>query len=511
MNQIFQSLIIRFIFSGGMGALTTFGVLYILVRFFDAWYLTASTTAFLFGFFVSFSLHKFWTFKDMRKKALWWQVFVSFCMLLGTMFLNAFIMYVLVGMVGMWYMLAQVFSAAIIAMLTFSFYGAFIFHHQKGSTEKRILVVTGLYPPEVGGPATYSKLLEEELPQHGFRITVVPFSFVRRIPRALRHIVYFLLLLEMGYGAEIFYALDPMSVGAPALLAAWLLRKRFLLRVAGDYAWEQFIQNQESRIKNQGLVTLEEFQKGKFDFFTELQRKVEHFVACRAETIIVPSDYLKKIVSMWGVSSEKIKVIYNTFDAHMLEHRKEDLRKKIGIGETAILSAGRLVPWKGFSVLIEVISELREEIPGLMLYIAGDGPQEKDLRLKIKDLRMENTVILLGRLAHDKLTEYVQAVDIFVLNTGYEGFSHQLLEVMAAGTPIVTTLVGGNPELVEEQKTGLLVTYNDKEALKTAIKLLIQDGGLRNALVKNAKEKARSFSKGRAIQALLPVLNAYIL
>ena len=76
---------------------------------------------------------------------------------------------------------------------------------------------------------------------------------------------------------------------------------------------------------------------------------------------------------------------------------------------------------------------------------------------------------------------------------GYVFFPHQLLEVMAAGAPIVTTLVGGNPELVEDQKTGLLVTYNDKEALKTAIKLLIRDGGFRNVLVQNAKEKARSF------------------
>jgi len=305
------------------------------------------------------------------------------------------------------------------------------------------------------------------------------------------------------------YALDPVSVGVPALLAARLLKKRFLLRVAGDYAWEQH--NQKSQVQKDAFVTLEEFQKKKFGFLTELQRRVEWFVAHRAETVVVPSEYLKKIVTGWGVNPGKITVIYNAFDPIEKEVAREDLRKKMRIQGMTVLSAGRLVPWKGFSVLMEAIAELQKEMPTLRLYIAGDGPQEKDLRLKIKDLRMEDTVILLGRLAHDKLTEYVQAVDIFVLNTGYEGFSHQLLEVMAAGAPIVTTLVGGNPELIEDQKTGLLVTYNDKEALKTAIKLLIQDGGLRNALVKNAKEKARSFSKERAIQALLPVLNAYIL
>ena len=515
MNQIFQSLIIRFIFSGGMAALTTFGVLYVLVRFFDAWYLTASTTAFLFGFFVSFVLQKFWTFKDMRKKALWWQMPVSLCVLLGAIFLNIFIMFVLVEMAGMWYMLAKVFSAVIIAALMFLFYGAFIFHYQKSDTGRYILVATGLYPPEVGGPATYSKLLEEELPQHGFRITVVPFSFVRRIPRVLRHVVYFLLLLEKGYGAEIFYALDGVSVGAPTLFAARLLRKRFLLRVAGDYAWEQYCQRDKLALKfpisNFQFPTLEEFQKKKFDFFTELQRKVEHFVARRAEKIVVPSEYLKKIVTLWGVHPGKIQVIYNTFDARMVENCREDLREKLGTKGTVVLSAGRLVPWKGFSALIETLFELRKEIPDIVLYIAGDGPERDNLKFQISNLKLEDRVFLTGRLSQEELQEYVQAADLFVLNTGYEGFSHQLLEVMATGTPIITTAVGGNPELIEDPKTGLLVTYNDKKALKTAIKLLIQDGGLRNVLAQNAKEKAQSFSKERAIRALLPVLNAYIL
>ena len=98
MNQIFQSLIIRFVFSGGMAACTTLGVLYILVRFFGVWYLVATTIAFLFGFFVSFVLQKFWTFKDMRKKALWWQMPASLCVLLGAISLNIFIMYMLVAM-----------------------------------------------------------------------------------------------------------------------------------------------------------------------------------------------------------------------------------------------------------------------------------------------------------------------------------------------------------------------------------------------------------------------------
>ena len=104
----------------------------------------------------------------------------------------------------------------------------------------KILICTGIYPPDIGGPATYSKLLFEELPKMGIETRVLSFGEVRHLPKILRHFVYFIKVLKMGRRADIIYAQDPVSVGLPAMLAAKILRKKFILKVVGDYAWEQF-------------------------------------------------------------------------------------------------------------------------------------------------------------------------------------------------------------------------------------------------------------------------------
>src|SRR5581483_7846403 len=84
----------------------------------------------------------------------------------------------------------------------------------------RIFVATGLYPPEPGGPATYTRLLEESLPARGFKVSVLPFRRVRWLPPGVRHAAYFALSVFYALGADIVYAQDAFSVGVPASLAA---------------------------------------------------------------------------------------------------------------------------------------------------------------------------------------------------------------------------------------------------------------------------------------------------
>ena len=80
---------------------------------------------------------------------------------------------------------------------------------------KKVLIATGLYPPEIGGPATYTKLLETRLPEYGFEISVLPFSSVRHLPKIIRHAAYFLKCLSRARAADIVFAQDPVSVGLP--------------------------------------------------------------------------------------------------------------------------------------------------------------------------------------------------------------------------------------------------------------------------------------------------------
>jgi len=381
----------------------------------------------------------------------------------------------------------------------------------------RVLICTGIYPPDGGGPATYSKLLFDELPKWGAGSDVLNFGKVRHLPKIIRHIVYFFKALKMGKRADIIFAQDPVSVGFPAMLAAKILGKKFILKVVGDYAWEQFQQKSEIRNPksetNPKFKTLEKFQTEKFDIKTELRRKIQKYVAKNAYKIIVPSNYLKNIVLKWGVGEDKIKVIYNAFEAPalsagrpVLKETKEELRKKLNLSGTVLISAGRLVPWKGFGTLIEIMLDIIKEIPDARLYIIGSGPEREALELKVKSLKLQDNVILTNQLGHKDTLEYLKAGDVFVLNTGYEGFSHFLLEAMAMEIPIITTNVGGNPELIENGKNGILLEYNNKEELKKRIIELAKNETPKKELTEKAKQKVAEFGVGKMLEETVKIL-----
>ncbi|VAW14089.1 hypothetical protein MNBD_BACTEROID05-663, partial [hydrothermal vent metagenome] len=260
---------------------------------------------------------------------------------------------------------------------------------------------------------------------------------------------------------------------------------------------------QHQQEKGVSFITPEEFQNGKYNIVTRTRKWVERAVAKKADKVIVPSNYLKKIVMMWGVKEKKIKVIYNAFTSKEVVESKKELREEFGFEGHVIFSAGRLVPWKGFELLINIMKDL----PDIKLFIVGDGPDKEKLSKKIKELHLGDSVKLTGRLEQNELLKKIKASDLFVLNTGYEGLSHQLLEVMSVGTPIITTNVGGNPEVIENGKDGVLVDYNDKEALNKAIfATLIHKGPPFMDYAKNAVKKLSLFEKERMLKDTVKVL-----
>ncbi len=359
----------------------------------------------------------------------------------------------------------------------------------------KVLVATGLYPPDIGGPATFSKLIHDELPKRGVKIEILSFGAVRRLPKLIRHLVFLFKILKEGGAADSILALDPVSVGLPAFLAAKILKKRFLLRIAGDYAWEQGRQRFGVR------EFLEDFQTKRYGWRVEALRMIQRAVARGAEKILVPSSYLKEIVKVWGVGAEKIQIVYNAADLPAALMTKEEARARLNLKGTAIFSAGRLVPWKGFESLIEVMSDLEGD--DSCLNIAGDGPDFEKLKTKISSLGLEGRVNLLGRLDKDNLSAYMLASDLFILNTGYEGLSHTLLEAMALGTPVITTGAGGNMELVEGDKTGILVPFGNKGRLKEEILRLSRDKLFAQKLAERAREEiAAKFDKEKTMKGL---------
>lgn len=358
----------------------------------------------------------------------------------------------------------------------------------------RTLVATPLYPPEIGGPATYSKILVDGMLDMGVLIRVTRFSGVRQLPKILRHWTYAMHLLRQSRYVDILYAQDPVSVGFPAAIIAIITRKKFAVKIVGDYAWEQGVQRFEVR------DLLDEFLQRLYSRPVELLRTIERFTARRATKIIVPSEYLKTVVVRWGIAEDKITVIGNSFE--MPRHIISRSRAKVMLGLTGhvLISAGRLVPWKGFGTVISAVSALIKKNIPLSLIIIGSGPLEKELRDAIIALDAGAYIRCIGRVEHDEMLGFLAAADAFVLNTGYEGFSHALLEAMAMGAMVITTSVGGNVELIANGENGFLVEYDNQDQLTDAIQSVFDmPTREQERIILNAQKTAEQFSTARML------------
>ena len=368
----------------------------------------------------------------------------------------------------------------------------------------RLLIATPLYPPDIGGPATYTKLLERELPSRGFSVRVVPFSGVRRFPKIIRHLVYLYRLLRAGKSVDVLYALDPVSVGLPTLIASRLLRKSFFLRVAGDYAWEQ-ANERYGVIDTPDVFVLRD--SNSFPFPITILAHIERLVAQRAEKIIVPSRYLKGVIERWGVDAWRVHVIPNGIEKTKRESERDSMRQLLNFRGKFIISSGRLIPLKGFDTLIEIFPEIRRMFPDARLLIAGDGPERARLESLVAEKGIEDAVSISKPLPRDVLLRYIEAADVLVANALHETFPHQVLEAMAVRTPVVATRVGGIPEIIENGKDGILVPFGDRKALVKAVLSVLGDEARSHSLVHGAEEKVNRFAPGPFIDTLAGLLS----
>ncbi len=364
----------------------------------------------------------------------------------------------------------------------------------------KIVVATPLYPPDSGGPATYAHILYEHLggtqesgegKEARDTVVLVKFSEVRAQPRLLRHAVYFWKVLKAARAADLVLALDPVSTGLPAMLAARILGKPFVVKIVGDYAWEQG--KQRFGIS----VNLDEFvRQERVPFAVACFRVIQTLVASSATRIIVPSQYLKEIVCMWGISSKKISVIYNSI--RLPEHLRNMPEESIQKG--TIVTAGRLVPWKGIDGVIDAVADVRANgmVDAPTLTVIGEGPDREVLEEKGVE-QLGKAITFTGLLSHDKTLETMAASHLFILNSTYEGLSHILIEALSLGCAIIATNAGGNPELIEDKVTGLLVPVGDREALGRAITQLLSDDSLVTHLRTEAKKYAEQFSVSKMI------------
>jgi sugar transferase (PEP-CTERM/EpsH1 system associated) len=214
------------------------------------------------------------------------------------------------------------------------------------------------------------------------------------------------------------------------------------------------------------------------------------FAVCR--------DSAARFAAVAGLDPTSFDVLYNGVDCERFRPAadRSGLRRALGIAPTEILilTVANLTPVKAHTDLLSAAA--RVSAPAgqrLRWHWIGEGAERTALERRRAELGLNETVEMPG--ASDRVPDYLAAADLFVLPSRLEGMSNAILEAMASGLPVVARAVGGNPELIADDRCGLLVAPDAPDDLAGAIARLVQDAELRAAMGRMARQRAeREFS-----------------
>jgi sugar transferase (PEP-CTERM/EpsH1 system associated) len=189
------------------------------------------------------------------------------------------------------------------------------------------------------------------------------------------------------------------------------------------------------------------------------------------------------------VPADRFEVLYNGVDVQRFQrepaHRfRQDSARALVIG-----SVGRLAAVKNYALLLRAMARL-PRAPSFKLVLIGDGPERPALTQLATQLGLEDRVEFSGH--REDVAQLLPGLDIFVLPSLSEGMSNTVLEAMAAGLPVIASDVGGNRELIESERTGVLFPSGDDRALAEQLARLLGSGELRMRLGNAAALRARS-------------------
>ncbi|OGL00948.1 MAG: hypothetical protein A3I14_01880 [Candidatus Rokubacteria bacterium RIFCSPLOWO2_02_FULL_73_56] len=183
-------------------------------------------------------------------------------------------------------------------------------------------------------------------------------------------------------------------------------------------------------------------------------------------------------------------------------------RARLGLAPDAYVVAGlgRLVPVKGFDLLVEALPRLAAEVPSARVLLVGDGPERAALEARARALGVAARLHVTG--ATPEVAAHLAAADVLAAPSRNEGMGRALVEAMALGLPVVATAVGGIPAVVEDGGCGRLVPPGDADALAAALAGLGRDARLRETLGRAAVVRAEAFSSEVALARMRAVYDA---
>ncbi|MBX7142927.1 MAG: glycosyltransferase family 4 protein [Oligoflexia bacterium] len=370
----------------------------------------------------------------------------------------------------------------------------------------KCLLITNIFPPAIGGPATFIDLLAHKLVEQGHQPSVVC-SCEGQVPTTSRPFRVTRVDLSRRYSYEVKMRLTLLreitshsrilvnGLEGYAFPILRLLGRHPLLKIVGDSVWE--------RARNLGLTNLDidQFQHSDVSnepYLAPIARARRAQLAA-AWKIVTPSEYLKGLVVGWGVNQDKVVVINNAVEAPTKESSIAIPQKSTSI---RAIFVGRLTNWKGLeTVLLALVNS-----PNVELVVCGDGSELPLMSGLARQLKVSERVKFLGRVSHPDVLAWLKSSDVAVLPSLYEGLSHTLLDALAHGLPVIASRCGGNPELVRDGISGFLVPPQNPAAICDALNTLRDNQTLRVSMGQAARAVSSNYSLHKMVTAYADLL-----
>jgi glycosyltransferase involved in cell wall biosynthesis len=360
----------------------------------------------------------------------------------------------------------------------------------------RVVLLTGIWPPDVGGPATHGPDFAAFLRDRGHSVHVVTMgdsepterpvpveSVARSRPFVVRYPAVAAAGFRLARQADVVYA--TATYGASAVAAAG---RPLVAKLVSDPAYE--------RARRYGLFRggLEHFERAS-DPRVVLLRKLRTASLRRARRIVVPSRYLAEIAAGWGLDPSRIEVLVNPAPApRSIEPAALD-------GGTLVF-VGRLTSQKDLPVALRALAAVEEA----RLVIVGDGPERASLEQLSRELELDGRVEFRGARTRDEVLATLAGAHAALLSSAWENLPHAAVEALSVGTPVVSTSVGGVPEVVRDGENGLLVPPGDVDALAGAIRRIVGDAELRARLAAAARPSVAAIGRDQVYERLEQIL-----
>lgn len=331
----------------------------------------------------------------------------------------------------------------------------------------RICVLSGIYPPNIGGPAKFAVTFTDYLSKRGIPSSVITYSdtetstevlaqtkvmkISRKIPLPFRYLLTIQRIRQEAKKGTTFIA---NGCFLEILLASFTTKIQYITKVPGDIVWER------ARNANKTQLTVDDFQYAKLKPKLKFFRFLFSQSLIRSSRVIVPSTHLFGLCQKWGVPDDRILIIHNSVSVTKFSPRFEVSKKFDAV------IVNRLVPWKGTREVIDTCGKLN-----LSLLVIGDGPESAALRKAAQQYKSRITFV--GEARQDEIVNHLNSASIFILNSNFEATSYALLEARACGLVCIAREGTGSEEVIRHMEDGILCGSGSGMELESALRALI--------------------------------------